>query len=355
MRRTFYVCVVLLIITVSLYSERIDFSWVQEYDYHTPANIISPITMGMGGINLTNAGDYFAANDNPALLADNTGSAAATSFIIKQDAPATFAQLMNANNLLKDKQFMYYSVITKQAAWSYQPMASVHISEFTSTGSNTYREYFDYQIDKLQLSLAGKDDEFTKLAGGVNLKYLTGRLVKLTERYEYGDWVTQGSLIDDKVKGVSGDIGLTWQEGDFIWGSCIYDIYSRLWWENYESESLKRRIATGFQYNMDNLALLGGIQGRVAKYPETTYHLGLLRSFTWGAESSVTDTQVAQQNLLIRAGLYSKDFNGTQNISYTLGSGYNYNMFRIDFSLTNSGMQLKDSQYLFSVGVGLQQ
>jgi len=324
----------------------------QDYDYHIPANNVSPITLGMGGINLTNAADYFASYDNPALLADNGGTAFATSFRIKNSENLTFSELMSASNLLKDKQFMYYTLVAKNTAWTYQPVSSINISEIYSESGNSYSRYYDYQLEKLQLSLAAKDENYTHLAGGLNLKYLTGRLVYLQEKMVNG-YLRREEFIDNKVKGVSGDLGFTWQEEKVTWGFCAYDVFSRLWWESYDSKSLQRRAAMGIQYNMDKLALMGSVQGKIAKTSETTYHFGLVKNWTWKAGGS-TDSKSAEQNLIIRTGLFSKDFNGTKNINYTLGSGYNYNMFRVDFALTNDGMQLRDSQYLFSVGMGIQ-
>ncbi len=321
---------------------------VQEYDYHIPANIVSPITLGMGGVNVTNGADYFSSYDNPALLADNEGTAIATSFLLKNKEDMSFTDLMQSSNLLKDKQFMYYTLIAKSSAWTYQPVSSVHVSEINGTSS----KYYDYQLDKLELSIAAKDENYTHLAGGLSLKYLTGRLVYLQERLSGSNMIRE-KFIDNKVKGVSGDIGFTWQEDKVVLGLCAYDFLSRLWWESYDSKSLQRRAAMGIQYNMDNLALMGSVQGKLAKTSETTYHFGLIKNWTWTQDSGPNGKPV-EQNLIIRSGLFSKDFNGTKNINYTLGSGYNYNMFRVDFALTNDGMQLKDSQYLFSIGVGIQ-
>ncbi len=327
---------------------------VQSYDYHIPANNISPITLGMGGINLTHSTDILASYDNPALLANNSTTAFATTFRLKNTEDMLFSEIIQASNLLKDKQFMYYTLVTKNAAWSYHPVASTHISRLYNIYDTQYSEYYDYQLDKLQLSIAAKDEKYTKLAGGLNIKYLTGRLVYLKQRrISSNSWVTEGALIDDKVKGISGDIGFSWVEDKYTWGACLYDVLSRLWWENYDSKSLQRRAAIGFQYNVPNLALLASIQSKVSNSPETTYHFGLVRNFSWKRESAENNKTI-EQNLVIRTGLFSKDFNGTENINYTLGSGYNYNMFRVDFALTNVGMRLKDSQYLFSVGIGIQ-
>jgi len=331
---------------------------VPGYDYHIPANAVSPITLGMGGINLTNSADYFSSYDNPALLADNVSTAFATSFRLKNDDYMTFAEAMNASNLLKPKQFMYFTLITKSAAWSYQPVSSIHISEFYNPpGSSVkHRRYFDYQLDKLQVSFAAKDEKYASLSGGFNLKYLTGRLIKLEEKFTNPTTtVTLAPLVDDKVKGVSGDLGLTMASDKYTVGFCVYDLYSRLWWENFDAKSLQRRTAIGFQYKVDdNFSLMASTQGKISKYPGTTYHFGLIKNWTWGSEGNGMDKQETTQNLVVRAGLFSKDFNGTENINFTLGSGYNYNMFRVDFALTNNGMELKDSQYLFSVGLGIQ-
>lgn len=344
--------VLLLTSAAQLFAQTLPALPIAEYDYHIPANQVSAIAMGMGGLNLTNAADYFISYDNPALLVDNNGTAFATSFRLKSESEMNFSDLIKVSNLLRDKQFMYFTLITKNSAWSYHPVASTHISDIYTAGDVTYSEYYDYQLDKAQMSIAAKDDKYPGLAGGLNLKYLTGRLVYLKQRRSGSNWVNIESLIDDKVKGASSDIGLTWTEDRMVWGACFYDVLSRLWWENYSFESLQRRAALGFQYQGDNYALLLSTQGKLSSSPETTYHLGFVKNWSWGGSSSSGKT--SDQNLVLRAGLYSKDFNGTGNINYTLGSGYNYNMFRIDFAMTNDGMQLRDSQYLFSVGVGIQ-
>jgi hypothetical protein len=350
MKKSVLPLLTLLPFAAFLYAQSLPSLPLQHYDYHIPENVVSPITLGMGGINLTNAADYFTSYDNPALLAENRGSAFATSFRLAKSGSMAFTDLMSASNLLKDKQFMYYTLITKNAAWSYHPVASINQSLYQNVAGINYAEYYDYQLDKLQLSLAATDQKFSGLAGGLNLKYLTGRLVYLKERLSGGNLIRE-SFIDNKVKGVSGDLGLTWTQNNFIWGACFYDLLSRLWWEDYSSKSLQKRAALGFQYLSDNLSLLASLQGKISSSPGTTYHFGLIKNWTWQAKTS--SNQTVEQNLVIRAGLYSKDFNGTDNISYTLGSGYNYNMFRIDFAMTNTGMQLRDSQYLFSVGVGI--
>lgn len=336
--------VLLLVMSAILAADELPSLPLQDYDYHIMDNILSPITLGMGGLNLTNAADYFTSYDNPALLAGNSGTAFGTSFRLTDEEALTFADAVSASNLLKSKQFMYYTLIANNSAWSYHPTASTHVSRLGAATS----EYYDYQLDKVQLSIAASDEKYTRLSGGINLKYLTGRLVYLKERIEYGDMIRE-QFIDNKVKGAALDLGFTWSEDRITWGACFYDLLSRMWWESYDSESLQRRAAMGFEYRGETYSLLGGLQGRISSSPATTYHLGMIKHWNW--KTGGRDGK--DQSLVLRAGMFSKDFNGTQNINYTLGSGYNLNMFRIDFALTNGGMRLKDSQYLFSVGVGI--
>ncbi len=322
---------------------------ITSYDYALPENNVSPIAIGMGALNVTYQGDFYASYSNPALLGNNQYSAFVTSFRLANNDNLSFWQATQLSNALREKQFKYFSLLTKQAAWTYQPVASVHISEFNAAMDSS--RYYDYQLDKVQISLAGKDESWQKISAGLNLKYLTGRLVYLRE-HKVGTMMVRDAFIDDKVKGFSTDLGLTLQEGNFIFGVVAYDLFSRLYWENYSSKRIQNRMALGVQYSGETLILTGGVQGKLSKATDTTYHFGLQNTWTWNAPSS-SYQNTATQSLVLRLGLYSHDFYGTNNINFTFGTGYNYNIFRFDFSLNNQGMRIRDSEYLFSLGVGL--
>lgn len=323
---------------------------ISQYDYNSPENNVSPIAIGMGGLNLTNPGDFYASYSNPALLADNEMSSFVTSFRVANDKPMTFWQAVSISNALQEKQFKYFSLVTKQAAWSYQPMVRIHISELSAAGDSS--RYFDYQLDKAQISLAAKDDAWPTIRAGFNLKYINGRLVYLKER-RVGSNLIREAFIDDKVKGFSTDLGVTYHQGNFTMGVMTYELFSRLYWENYSSKSLQRRVGASVQYADENLLLTAGLQGKTAKNPDTTYHFGLQNSWTWGGSGNSYQKQSDDQGLVLRLGMYSRDFYGTKNINYTLGTGYNYSIFRFDVSMNNRGMKFSESEYLFSLGVGL--
>ncbi len=341
---------ILLLVGVSALFAQLSPLPIMEYDYRTPANAVSPISVGMGGLNLTYAADYYSSYDNPALLASSPATALAMSYRLKNEEQYSFVEAMQISNALRDKQIKYFTLITKGAAISYQPMASIHISRWTGNGDIS--EYYDYQLDKWQASFAAKDPEYQMLSAGLNVKYLTGRLVYLREK-KVGLNLIREAFIDDKVKGFSADLGFTMEQGDFTWGGVVYDLYSQLYWENYDSVHLQRRSAMGFEYHNGDLSLLASVHTKVHKEPDPTFHFGLVQDWNWSNTDFATKREITQ-NIILRMGMYSKDFYGTGNINYTLGTGYNYNLFRFDFALVNQGMRLKDSEFLFSIGVGIQ-
>jgi len=344
-----YLCLILFCMSLTILRAQGYPLPITDYDFRRPENNVSPIAIGMGGLNLTNVGDYFAANSNPALLAHNTSTYVSTSFRLGNEEDLSFLEAMSLGNVLKARQFGYFTLVSKSVGWSYQPLAALHISQWNAAGDES--QYYDFKLDAFQMTIGAKDNRYEHIAAGLTLKYVTGRLVYLRESFHNNQFIRE-AFIDNKVKGFSSDLGFVVRQGNFTWAGSVYDVFSRLYWESYESEEIQRRAALGFEYQSGGLSLLGGVQGKVSRTPDTTFHLGLIQDWEWESQDFATD-DIVTQNFILRLGLYSDDFHGTDNINYTLGTGYNYNMFRIDFSLTNSGMRLRDSEYLFSLALSM--
>ena len=172
----------------------------------------------------------------------------------------------------------------------------------------------------------------------------------LAERREGNDFIRE-AFIDDKVKGFSSDLGFTYKNEAITYGLVAYDFVSRLWWENYSSKSIQRRIATGIQYGSGSSKTSFGIQSKLSNDPETTYHFGYSNGLSWDSKDFTTD-EATTQGADMRIGLYSHDFHGVENMNLTLGGGYYYQLFRFDFSLNSKGLKLADSEYLFALGIG---
>lgn len=322
---------------------------ITQYDYATVENNVSPIAIGMGGLNLTDERDPYISYSNPALLAELSESKLVTSFRLSSEKQLSFAEAASISNALKDKQFKYFSLATQKFGFSYQPMSRINISEVTP---QNYNLYYDFALDKVQLSIAAQDDKWANLSGGLNLKYLSGRLVYLKERRIGSQTFQREVFIDNKVKGFSTDLGIMLDQESFRIGLVGYDILSRLFWESYKSKPIQPRIGISTAYKGGDMLINAGVMGKMSQSTDTTYHLGFQNDWNWGASQNSMGKSV-QHTLTLRMGLYSHDFYGAQNIHFTMGSGYNYSVFRFDFSINSAGMKLKESEYLFSLGLGL--
>lgn len=321
---------------------------ITSYDYSMPESNVSAIAMGMGAMNITNSSDPFASYSNPALLGNNEHTLAYTSFRLSNDDELSFWEAASISNTLREKQFKYFTAVAKQVAFSYQPVSSVNISEIDAENHKSL--YYDYKLDKVQMSLGITDKNWPNLAAGLNLKYLSGRLVMLEEQI-YGTDYLRINFIDDKVKGFSTDLGFLYKTDSFVYALTAYDLFSGLYWENYSTKSIQRRIATGIEYGSEGSKVNLGVQAKISKDPDTTYHIGYSNGLSWDSTDFTSDTST-RQGLDLRAGLYSQDFHGTDNINVTVGGGYYYQLFRFDFALNAKGIKMADSEFLFSIGMG---
>ena len=321
---------------------------ITSYDYAIPENNVSAIAMAMGAMNITNANDPFASFSNPALLAHNEKTELFTSFRLASNKDLSFWEAASISNALRDKQFKYFTAVAKQLAFSYQPVSSINISEMDMETHKSL--YYDYKLDKVQMSLGITDNNWPHMALGLNLKYLSGRLVFLEERIS-GTEFTRINFIDDKVKGFSSDLGFIYKSNDFVYALSAYDLLSGLYWENYPTKHIQRRIATGVQYGTGASKTTFGIQSKISKDPETTYHVGYSNGLNWDSSGFMDDSTV-EHGMDFRVGIYSRDFYGADNINFTVGGGYYYQMFRFDFSLNSQGLKMADSEFLFALGIG---
>lgn len=322
---------------------------INSFDYALPENNVSAFALGMGGLNVTNALDPYSSYGNPALLAVNQATNLFVAYRLSDQKKHSINEIISVSNVLKANQFKYISLQAGQFAFSYQPMASVNISEYNVDTEKSL--YYDYKLDKLQFSAGITDAKLPNTTAGLNVKYLSGRLVYLAEHLENSHFV-RDRFIDDKVKGFSTDIGLHQRAGEAEFGLSLYDVFSKLWWENYPSDSIQRRVATGVEYGLGSSKTSFGVQSKISKKPETTYHFG----YSWGMSKSsggFGNTDPTMQGMDLRIGAYSKDFYGADNINLTLGGGYYYKTFRFDFSLNSRGLKLADSELLFSLGLGM--
>ena len=81
--------------SIAIFAQNSDMPIIQSYDYALPENNVSPIAIGMGGLNVTYAGDFYSSYSNPALIGDNDFSVLMGAFRIKSDEAVILLKLLN--------------------------------------------------------------------------------------------------------------------------------------------------------------------------------------------------------------------------------------------------------------------
>lgn len=316
---------------------------ITRFDYHTPDHNPSPNVTAMGGLNLTDETDYYISYDNPALLAFNKKTSAAASFSIVKNDQYSPIQLIQLANLLRKNQFSAIVVNSSTGAMMYQAMTSVHVNEPLGEGS-TNSTYFDYTLQKAQMSFGGTSGKAKSFAAGVTVKYLFGRLVYLNRNDVE---MTFTDFYDDKVKGFSTDLGFAYRGQATRVGLAFYDLLNGLYWQTESSKTLTRRCAIGIQVGGEDTKMLAGAMTTLESESTTTYHFGIVK------DVALSDKVKEKQSISFRGGVYSENFDSSDNIIYSIGTGYYYKTFKIDFSLAGPGMDMSKSNYLLAISMSM--
>jgi len=311
---------------------------IKSFDYRLPDKQISAFAASMGGLNLTNILDLNMAYQNPALLGLNEKSGASISYRIPYDQDASFVQLLKTSNLLRSKQFVNATIVTKTAAISYQPWAEIH--ESTLNGQDSTRQYHDYNLTCVQISAGSKSERNQNFAMGLSAKYLTGRLVYIEEQLHESQY-QRTDFIDSGVRGFSMDFAAYYKTDNFRYGIAAYDLISHLYWDGYKDHSLQPRAAAGIDFTSNSYLVAIGADGKLDKEPSLLYHVGAQK-----------DSFLNIESLALRVGAYSEDFKTDDSTHFTFGLGYMWKLLNIDVSMDNLGLTIKNSDYLLSVSTG---
>jgi hypothetical protein len=333
--RKILLSVVLLVVnTIILAYPKVNLDW------HTPERHVSTIGISLGGLNHIYAEDYAVAYDNPALLTMRQKSYVTGSFRSSRMEEENIASLVNPNYLLHDKQFTYFSFSTSKFAISYQPAININ----NSIESDTLNSYHNLYMNSYVISLAAADEQYKNLKLGLNLKLIDGRQVYHEEKKVDNHW-EDVEFVDDSVTGYSIDAAVSYVRDSMIYGVTIYDILSQLYWSGRDNDHLRKRYSAGMGYHVDNSTFTIATQGRFNQPDEQTYHMG------WGYSYGISSSY--DQTVGFKTGMYSHDFDKMDNIFYTFGMGYTISMFTVNFSGISKGFTLNNTDYLFSVTVGM--
>lgn len=314
---------------------------ITDYDYHICENAISPITAAMGGINVTNLDDCALIYNNPALLSYMKTSTMIISAKYDPEEEKSFSEVLHSSNTLKDAKINYFSFTIDSGGFAYQPLAKINIDRsWDDSLSVSHKEYHNYYLDAYQLAFSEKNDY---LSYGLNLKYLTGRMVYLKEHLYDSNWI-KDEFIDSTVQGFSADLSFSVRRETYAYGLNFYDVFSKLYWKDHKNANLVRRFAFATQIMGENFIYTSGVSSRLEFNSKHNYHFGIQRNM-----------QFRNQIIPIRAGVYSQKFDKAKNIFVSFGFGYYIgDNFRIDISATSNDSDIHTTKYLLSFSLNIQ-
>ncbi len=313
---------------------------IRNFDYHLPLNHPSPVVSAMGGMNFTSTDDYFLGYDNPALLPYNEQAKISSSFLIASKSNET-VNLFNPGNLIKKNTLKSLAYSGDKGGVYFFSLVDDNTDTIDSTGTNSL--YRRYELNAFQISAGDKKESYSY---GFSIKYLNGRLIYLESSLS-DTLITKQDFIDAKVNGFSTDLAFFFNKKFIKCGVTFYDLYSKMYWEHNKNVSLQPRIGIGFENGSENLKITYGALGKLKWHTDPIYQAGLAQIFSLGGTPDQPST------LPIRLGVMGKKFQKSDEIFFSFGSGYYIKTFKVDFSIVNHGWKSKNSQYLFSVTMGV--
>ena len=311
----------------------------EQFDFHVPANHISPYASAMGGVNVSDGNDPFVAYSNPGLLYFINKPAVAVSFVSPNKEKRIMSELLTSSNIIHKNELQAICVQARKSSFLYYNLVNTYQDGIDSTNS---KKYIDYNLNAIQVGVA---DSLSVLGVGVNLRYVYGRMVYLSEQKQDSLWIKH-EFVDDEAKGISTDLGIAYSKGGFSQGLVFYDLLSKLYWRDNANVFMKKRFAYSLSLGNENITVLTGVQGYL-KGTNKSYHLGTrVHLLTWG-------TPEAQKELTLYEGVYSSDLKEKNESYFSVGTGFVYRSINMIISMTTHGLRSTTGQYLVSFSIGL--
>ncbi len=317
---------------------------VTSYDFQLPWLQVSPVTAGIGGLNLSLTGDPGILYSNPAMLAHSGTSVVSLGMKLQDRDQIDVVEMFNAANVLRKNQIVSLHMAAEGGGFGIRSLAAIDENRTWTDGEgNNLREHEDYRLTAYQIAMAQTEGRLTY---GLGFKYLNGRLVYLREQQQSGGWLTE-DFVDDRLHGLSFDFSLTLKYGAFVWGFTAWDIYSHLWWMNNSNRAITRRLGSTVGWQSGNTALITGAQRKWGCASDQTYHIGVQQAIPMGGNPE------QPTGFLLRGGAYSHDFDHEETTWTSLGVSYYIKAFRVDTSMATHDLALNKTRFLLTVSMGM--
>jgi len=313
---------------------------INSYDFHLPTNTPSAIEAAMGGLNVTNTSDLFLPITSPTLLRKVKDTTFAFTFATSPKEDATFAEFAQSEPILKDNNVRGFSAQTKNIGLAYHTLAKTQTT-FTDT-LLTQRVHKNYSLGAYTLAFA---DSIGTWDWGISGKLFSGQLVYLAQT-ESADsqWVTN-EFIDTSALGYGFDLGFSTHAGAITYAAMVYDVYSKINWEDNKSGHIRTRMGLGVDYSAEASSFGLGVNSPWFFKDNSFYNAYYTHRLSADPKTKATKS-------VIRFGTVSKDYKKQDNILFCLGYGDSYKQISFDLGLQSRGIKINQTQVFLTISIG---
>ncbi|MFH1368264.1 MAG: hypothetical protein ABII64_03960 [Elusimicrobiota bacterium] len=287
--------------------------------------------MAMGYVACSIGDDPSSIYFNPSCLALNENNFVAVSYEAIRQSELKTEEIFQ-NEMLRNKNVVFLALLAPKGALSWRPLAD----SVWKTESAAGWEKNEFKINMFTLS-AGHAHSDTAFSG-LNLSYISGQIA----RASIMNGVPETDLSDGY--GMTSDLGFLFTPADQLnFGVTLQNLFSYVWWDDFENEQLPFILRTGFSFHA----------GQVFTFA-TEWEKRYFRKagdddtniIHFGAEQSLG------KYLKIRMGTYGKDLNDKESTRVTAGFGYILNDFSFSLAGEKYRINMTDVfKYLLSMNI----
>lgn len=325
-----FICRIFCILTIALVVT-IPSTWAEEaptlFNSYDGA-VIGGRAIGMGEAFVGVADNADAVYWNPAGLVKLQGNSVTVGFNIQTATKQDLNEVLSKDPL-KGGKLIYLSFAGGQGGLSWRPLSNFKKSTYSEdlTTNTQSWETKEIRINEFLLSLAVPYTE--KMSVGFNINYLSGNLAVSSKSKTAGVWNEPSANVSSGY-GFGVDLGLLYKLTPFMnLGVMMQNMAAYIYWDDYARDKLPLNLRIGTAFKLTNL-LTFAYDFEKRFYPRAdeteNYHLGL--------------EQLLFEAVVLRVGIYGKDWNKPQETTYTYGLGYFKDNYYLDLALRKNYVNL---------------
>lgn len=283
--------------------------------------------IGMGGAFVAISSDATSPYWNPAGLILLKEPLVNISFISEEKKKLGIDNIIDAPNQMWKGNFAYLSFASNRGAFSFRPLANFYKKDFLYKESDI--KELEFKVSEYVVSIA---EEAERSGIGINIKYINGKLGIAKE----------GDVNIDSGNGISFDLGMLYLlRKDIRFGLMVHNLWSKMYWYDYKTDSLTPNVKIGVSINRPNfLTVALDLEKILRKDEEVILHLGIESVFSPKKSEGLksNDSKIASlyeslskifPGVVLRIG-YMKN----EDKAFTYGIGYIYrNRYQFDLAV----------------------